>query len=33
MRVKYANVGRDAPTKAALVARALQDGLMRIDEL
>ena len=33
VRVKYANVGRAAPTKAALVARALQDGLITIDEL
>jgi DNA-binding NarL/FixJ family response regulator len=33
VRAKYAAVGRDAPTKAALVARALQDGLVRIDEL
>jgi DNA-binding NarL/FixJ family response regulator len=33
VRAKYAGVGRDAPTKAALVARALQDGLVRIDEL
>ena len=33
VRVKYANVGREAPTKAALVARAIQDGLVRSDEL
>jgi DNA-binding NarL/FixJ family response regulator len=33
VRVKYANVGRQAPTKAALVARALQDGLITTDEL
>ena len=33
VRAKYAGVGRDAPTKAALVARVLQDGLMSIDEL
>jgi DNA-binding NarL/FixJ family response regulator len=33
VRVKYANVGREAPTKAALVARAIQDGLVRADEL
>lgn len=33
VRVKYANVGRAAPTKAALVARAIQDGLVRTDEL
>lgn len=33
VRIKYANVGRAAPTKAALVARALQDGLVVADEL
>jgi DNA-binding NarL/FixJ family response regulator len=33
VRIKYANAGRDAPTKAALVARAIQDGLVRLDEL
>ena len=33
VRIKYANVGREAPTKAALVARALQDGLITIDDL
>jgi len=33
VRVKYANVGREAPTKAALVARAIQDGLVRTEEL
>jgi DNA-binding NarL/FixJ family response regulator len=33
VRVKYANVGRDAPTKAALVARAIQDGIVSVDEL
>lgn len=33
VRVKYANVGRAAPTKAALVARAIQDGLISTDEL
>ena len=33
VRTKYAAVGRDAPTKAALVARAIQDGLVTIDEL
>ncbi|MEO3743646.1 response regulator [Plantactinospora sp. B5E13] len=32
-RIKYANVGRPAPTKAALVARAIQDGLIGADEL
>jgi DNA-binding NarL/FixJ family response regulator len=33
VRAKYASAGRAAPTKAALVARALQDGLVTIDEL
>ena len=33
VRVKYANVGRAAPNKAALVARALQDGLVELDDL
>lgn len=33
IRQKYAAVGRPAPTKASLVARALQDGLIDIDEL
>ncbi|WP_312870880.1 response regulator transcription factor [Gordonia asplenii] len=33
IRTKYANVGRSAPTKAALVARAIQDGLITVDEL
>jgi DNA-binding NarL/FixJ family response regulator len=33
VRVKYAKIGRAAPTKAALVARALQDGLIGIDDL
>ena len=33
VRIKYANVGREARTKAALVARALQDGLVQIDDL
>ena len=33
VRIKYANVGRAAPTKAALVARALQDGLVAASEL
>jgi DNA-binding NarL/FixJ family response regulator len=33
VRIKYANVGREAPTKAALVARALQDGLLTTDDL
>ncbi|GAY13880.1 response regulator [Mycobacterium sp. shizuoka-1] len=33
VRVKYAAVGRPAPTKAALVARAVQDGIISVDEL
>ncbi|MEV6107805.1 response regulator [Streptomyces sp. NPDC051940] len=33
IRIKYANVGRQAPTKAALIIRALQDDLVRIDDL
>jgi DNA-binding NarL/FixJ family response regulator len=33
IRIKYANTGRPAPTKAALVARAIQDGLVSIDDL
>ncbi|QEN11956.1 DNA-binding response regulator [Mycolicibacterium sp. ELW1] len=33
VRVKYAAIGRPAPTKAALVARAVQDGIISVDEL
>ncbi|CAM3692144.1 response regulator [Smaragdicoccus niigatensis] len=33
IRLKYAAVGRPAPTKAALVARAIQDGLVTPDDL
>jgi len=33
VRAKYAAVGRPASTKAALVARALQDGIINVDEL
>ncbi|MFT4088509.1 MAG: LuxR C-terminal-related transcriptional regulator [Gordonia sp. (in: high G+C Gram-positive bacteria)] len=33
IRAKYAQVGRPASTKAALVARAIQDELVDIDEL
>ena len=33
IRDKYSRVGRAAPTKAALVARALQDGIVKLDEL
>lgn len=33
IRAKYAAVGRAAPTKAALVVRAIQDGIIGIDDL
>ncbi|OZE97431.1 LuxR C-terminal-related transcriptional regulator [Rhodococcoides fascians] len=33
IRIKYSAVGRPAPTKAALVARALQDGIVALDDL
>ncbi|GII96288.1 DNA-binding response regulator [Sinosporangium siamense] len=33
IRIKYANVGREAKTKANLVARAIQDGLVGVDDL
>ncbi|MFT7022852.1 MAG: DNA-binding CsgD family transcriptional regulator [Rhodococcus sp. (in: high G+C Gram-positive bacteria)] len=33
IRAKYAAVGRPASTKASLVARALQDGLIDIADL
>jgi DNA-binding NarL/FixJ family response regulator len=33
VRIKYANVGRPARTKAALLERAIQDGLIHPDEL
>ncbi len=33
IRVKYTNVGRPAPTKAALLARAIQDGLVDVDDI
>ncbi|WP_062214484.1 response regulator transcription factor [Streptomyces sp. NBRC 109706] len=33
IRIKYAMNGRAAPTKAALLARAIQDGLVRLDDL
>ena len=33
VRAKYAAVGRPATTKAALVARAIQDGIINIDDL
>lgn len=32
IRLKYAAAGRDAPTKASLLARAIQDGLTTLDE-
>lgn len=33
VRAKYAAVGRAAPTKSALVARAIQDGIIYLDDL
>lgn len=33
VRAKYAAVGRQAQTKSALVARAVQDGIIAIDDL
>ena len=33
IRAKYAAVGRPAPTKAALIARAVQDGILTPDDL
>ena len=32
-RIKYANAGRQAPTRTQLLARAIQDGLIRADEV
>jgi DNA-binding CsgD family transcriptional regulator len=32
-RARYAAVGRPAPTKAALVARAIQDGIVSVNDL
>jgi DNA-binding CsgD family transcriptional regulator len=32
-RIKYAKVGRPAASKAALLARAIEDGLVRPDEI
>ncbi|MFV8228630.1 response regulator [Mycolicibacterium fortuitum] len=32
-RAKYANVGRAAPTKSALLARAIEDGLLSLNDL
>ena len=33
VRVKYANVGRPAPSKAALLTRALEDGLITLADV
>ncbi len=33
IRAKYADLGRPAPTKAGLVARAVQDDIISLDEL
>jgi DNA-binding NarL/FixJ family response regulator len=33
IRAKYAAIGRPAATKAALVARAIQDGIITVDDL
>jgi DNA-binding NarL/FixJ family response regulator len=33
VRAKYAAVGRPAPTKAGLVARAIQDGIVNVDDI
>ncbi|AHH20214.1 putative transcriptional regulator, LuxR family [Nocardia nova SH22a] len=33
IREKYNRAGRPAPTKAALLARALQDGYISLDEI
>jgi hypothetical protein len=33
VRANYAAVGRPAPTKAALIARAIQDGILSVDDL
>ncbi|MCX4094632.1 LuxR family transcriptional regulator [Nocardia sp. alder85J] len=33
IRKKYAEAGRPAPTKAALMARAVQDGLIDVNDL
>jgi DNA-binding NarL/FixJ family response regulator len=33
VRAKYAAVGRPATTKAALVARAIQDGIINVDDI
>ena len=31
-RIKYARAGRPAPTKAALLARAIEDGIVTAEE-
>ncbi|OZM71221.1 LuxR family transcriptional regulator [Amycolatopsis antarctica] len=33
VRIKYANAGREASTKATLLVRAVQDGLINFDDL
>ncbi|MGV0716354.1 LuxR C-terminal-related transcriptional regulator [Mycolicibacterium sp. XJ662] len=33
VRAKYAAIGRPASTKAALIARAIQDGILSVEEL
>ncbi|MBO0855888.1 MAG: LuxR family transcriptional regulator [Nocardia sp.] len=33
IRDKYSQAGRPAPTKASLLARALQDGYLRLDQI
>jgi DNA-binding NarL/FixJ family response regulator len=33
IRIKYTQIGREASTKVALAARAIQDGLIDVDEL
>jgi hypothetical protein len=32
-RTRYATAGRPAPSKAALVARAIQDGIVSVNDL
>ena len=33
VRAKYAGVGRPAPTKSALLARAIEDGIIGLSDL
>lgn len=33
VRIKYANAGRPAPTKSALLARAIEDGILGLSDL